>query len=495
MAEWMPGTILALYYLILGILALYGLHRLMLVWTYWRTRSNRLELPSMQDDWPRVTVQLPIFNEMYVAERLIDAVARLDYPRDRLEIQVLDDSTDETCELVANKVAELAATGIDICHLHRKNRQGFKAGALEAGCRVAKGELVAVFDADFVPPSDFLRRSVPHFQDTKVGMVQARWGHLNREYSLLTKVQAILLDGHFVVEHAARYSGGCFFNFNGTAGIWRLRTITEAGGWDHDTLTEDLDLSYRAQLSGWKFVYLPDLVVPAELPAEINAYKSQQHRWAKGSVQTGRKLLGRVLRAPLAWRTKLEAFIHLTNNAAYLLMVALSILIFPAMYLRRGEESWTLLAIDLPLFAGATISVFIFFVVSQQVDENGVSWGRCLWQMPMLMGIGIGLAVNNSRAVLTGLWQDGGVFHRTPKYNLEGQQGSWESKTYLLPKNLSFYIEAALAIYFVVCFGLAIYLKMWLSLPFLYLFLHGYTHMFLLGLSSGRRRLATAAAT
>lgn len=492
MTEWMSGTVLVLYYLILGVLALYGLHRLMLVLTYWRARRDRIELPSMTGDWPRVTVQLPIFNEMYVAERLIDAVSKLDYPRHRLEIQVLDDSTDETRELVAVRVAALVAEGFDICHLHRDERTGFKAGALAAGCQVAKGELLAVFDADFVPSTDFLRRSVPHFQDAQVGMVQARWGHLNREYSLLTRVQAILLDGHFVVEHAARHSSGCFFNFNGTAGIWRRQAITEAGGWDHDTLTEDLDLSYRAQLSGWKFVYLPDLVVPAELPAEINAYKSQQHRWAKGSVQTGRKLLGRVLRAPLAWRTKLEAFIHLTNNAAYLLMVALSILIFPAMYLRRGEEAWTLLVIDLPLFAGATISVFIFFAVGQQADGEGSSWLRCLWQMPMLMGIGIGLAVNNSRAVLTGLWQNGGVFHRTPKYNLEGQQGTWGSKKYLLPKNLSFFIEAALAIYFVGCFALAIYLKMWLSLPFLYLFLHGYTHMFLLGLSSGRRRLAPA---
>lgn len=495
MSEWMSGTILVLYYLILGMLALYGLHRLMLVWTYWRTRFKGPEAPPMEGEWPKVTVQLPIFNEMYVAERLIDAVSRLDYPRDRLEIQVLDDSIDETQALVAQKVSAMQALGIDIHHLHRDDREGFKAGALEAGCHQASGELLAVFDADFVPPADFLRRSVPHFQDSTVGMVQARWGHLNREYSLLTKVQAVLLDGHFVVEHAARHSSGCFFNFNGTAGIWRRQAITEAGGWDHDTLTEDLDLSYRSQLAGWNFVYLSDLVVPAELPAEINAYKSQQHRWAKGSVQTGRKLLGRVLRAPLSLRAKLEAFIHLTNNAAYLLMVALSALIFPAMYLRRGEEVWTLLAIDLPLFAGATISVYIFFAVSQQAEGRGVPWLKSLRQMPLLMGIGIGLAVNNSQAVLAGLWQDGGVFHRTPKYNLEGQQGSWDSKKYLLPKNLSFYIEAMLALYFVVCFSLAIYLKMWLSIPFLYLFLHGYTHMFLLGLglSSGRRRLAAAA--
>lgn len=483
----MSGTILTLYYLILGILALYGLHRLMLVVMFRRHRQMGSKPPPMQRAWPKVTVQLPIFNEMYVAERLIDSVAALDYPRECLEIQVLDDSTDETVELVAAKVEALRSEGVDIHHLHREDRQGFKAGALEAGCQQAHGELVAVFDADFVPPQDFLRRTVPHFQDSDVGMVQARWGHLNRDYSLLTRVQAILLDGHFVVEHAARHSGGCFFNFNGTAGIWRRQTIADAGGWEHDTLTEDLDLSYRAQLAGWKFVYVPDLVVPAELPAEINAYKSQQHRWAKGSVQTGRKLLHRVLRAPLPWHTKLEAFIHLTNNSAYLLMIALSALIFPAMYLRRGEDWWTLLAIDLPLFAGATISIFIFFAVSQQTALGKVPWLKCLWRMPSLMGIGIGLAVNNSQAVLAGLWQDGGVFHRTPKYNLEGSRGGWSSKKYQLPKKLSFYLEAVLAAYFIACFVLAIHFQMWLSIPFLYLFLHGYSHMFLLGLGGGKK--------
>lgn len=493
MNEWLSGSILTLYYLILGILACYGVHRLVLVFTYWRTRQSGPSIPEPPAQWPVVTVQLPIFNEMYVAERLIEAVCGLDYPRDRLEIQVLDDSTDETRELVARLVERLGREGFDIHHLHREDRSGFKAGALEAGLAVASGEILAVFDADFVPTPDFLRRSVPHFADPKVGMVQARWGHINRDYSLLTRAQAILLDGHFVVEHAARHRGGCFFNFNGTAGIWRRQAIRDAGGWEHDTLTEDLDLSYRAQLAGWDFVYLPDVVVPAELPAEINAYKSQQNRWAKGSVQTARKLLGTVLRAPISWRAKTEAFVHLTANFTYLLMVCLSMLVFPAMALRRGEEVWKLLVFDLPLFGAASVSVMLFYVVSQKA--TGVGWLRRLWQLPAVMGVGIGLAINNSRAVLSGLVHDGGVFHRTPKYNIEKKNDGWTGKKYRLAYDLTFLVETILAFYFIACFILAVYLEMWLSIPFLYLFLHGYMHMFLLGIGPLLRRPRLRAAT
>jgi len=480
MNEWMSGSILTLYYLVLGILALYGLHRMALVLTFYRTRKQAAAEPEEPAEWPVVTVQLPIFNERYVAERLVAAVCGLDYPRGRLEIQVLDDSTDDTREIVAREVARLRDAGHDVHHLHREDRVGFKAGALEAGLRVARGELVAVFDADFVPERDFLRRTVPHFADPGVGMVQARWGHLNRDYSVLTRVQAILLDGHFVVEHAARARGGMCFNFNGTAGVWRRRAIDEAGGWEHDTLTEDLDLSYRAQLKGWRFVFLSDVVAPAELPAEVNAYKSQQHRWAKGSIQTCRKLLGRVLRAPIPLRAKVEATIHLTNNAAYFLMLLLSLLNFPAMVLRRGEAEWMLLAFDLPIFFAATISVVIFFLVSQAASGRS-AWRALVW-MPPLMGLGMGLAVNNSRAVLSGLFRDGGVFRRTPKYRIEGREGDWSGKSYLQSKDLSFYIEGLLALYFVGCFAAAIHLEMWLSMPFLCLFLHGYAHIFLLGL-------------
>ena len=303
-ATWMAPALLGLYYSILGVLALYGVHRLVLVVLYARHRRRGAPRPPAPEEWPRVTVQLPLYNELYVARRLIDAVCRLDYPRDRLEIQVLDDSTDETAEIVRAEVARRRAAGFAIHHLRRAERTGFKAGALAAGLERTGGELIAVFDADFVPGPEFLKAAVPYFADPRVGMVQGRWEHLNRDYSLLTRVQALLLDGHFVIEHAARNRAGCFFNFNGTAGVWRRAAIAAAGGWRHDTLTEDLDLSYRAQLAGWRFVYLPDLSVPAELPVDVGGFKSQQYRWAKGSIQTARKLLGRVLAAPLPLRVK-----------------------------------------------------------------------------------------------------------------------------------------------------------------------------------------------
>jgi len=490
MNPWLSGTVLTLYYLVLGLLAAYGVHRLVLVVAYLRALRRVPPAPTDPTSWPMVTVQVPIFNEMYVAPRLIEAVCALSYPRDRLEIQVLDDSTDETCELVEAQVERLRAAGHKIHHLMRMNRQGYKAGALAAGQAVARGELIAIFDADFVPAPDFLRRAVPHFADSGVGMVQARWGHLNRNFSLLTRIQAILLDGHFVVEHTARERSGCFFNFNGTAGIWRRQTIDEAGGWQHDTLTEDLDLSYRAQLAGWRFRYLPDLVVPAELPVEVGAFKSQQHRWAKGSIQTGRKLLGRIMRAPLPWRTKLEAFVHMTANVSYLLMVLLSMLIFPAMVLRSDDRTWTLLAIDLPLFLGAMMSVLAFYVTSQHRNPKGLR--RAICHLPALMGLGIGLAVNNTRAVLSGLRERGGVFHRTPKYRIEGSTGEWRSKRYRRPMNLSLAFEMVLALYFAVCLSLAIYWHMWLCLPILYLFLHGYAYMVVLGLAPFVRPLRPA---
>ncbi len=485
------AVVLALYYLVLGVLSLYGVHRSYLVWLYLRHRHRRVELPPQPAEWPKVTVQLPLYNEMYVAERLIDAVCALQYPTDRLQIQVLDDSTDETRDIVAACVARHRQCGVDIEHLHRRDREGYKAGALEAGLDTASGELIAVFDADFVPTSDFLQVTVPYFQDAEIGMVQARWEHLNRESGLLTRVQAIFLDGHFLIEHTARNREGCFFNFNGTAGIWRRRAIEEAGGWQHDTLTEDLDLSYRAQLAGWRFLYLPDLAVPSELPADIRGFKSQQHRWAKGSVQTGRKLVWRVLRASLPWRVKSEALVHLTNNGAYLLMLLLSLLVFPAMYLRRGQSLDVLLWIDLPLFVAATGSVLLFYMVSQMARGDG--WARRLWQLPSLMGIGIGLSVNNSRAVVGGLFQRGGVFHRTPKYRL--QDGSSGAASGVVPKapvqyrarrNVSEWVEGLLALYLTACCVAAIYYQMWFSLPFLFLFWQGYCYMFALSLRGAR---------
>src|SRR5262252_3850953 len=312
---------LASYFFVLIILAVYGWHRYYLVYLYMRNRDKEPKAQPPLDPLPVVTIQLPLYNEMYVADRLIDAVAAIEYPRELLEIQVLDDSTDETRSISELAVRRLAAQGIDIKYYHRTDRRGFKAGALEAGPKVARGEFVAIFDADFIPTADFLTQLMPHFRDAHVGMVQARWGHINQDYSLLTKIQAILLDGHFVLEHGGRHRGGRFFNFNGTAGIWRRVAIEDAGGWQHDTLTEDLDLSYRAQLKGWQFVFVPDVIAPAEVPVEMNAFKSQQHRWAKGSIQTCRKLLPLILQSDLPVKVKVEAFFHLSANFDYVLMV------------------------------------------------------------------------------------------------------------------------------------------------------------------------------
>ena len=494
----MATTLLALYYGILGVLSLYGVHRLVLVAVYLRTRHLRTrqrrqgEPAELSGELPRVTVQLPLYNELYVARRLIDAVCRLDWPRDRLEIQVLDDSTDETVEVVAAAVAEHRAAGVAIEHLHRADRTGYKAGALAAGAARATGELFAVFDADFVPEPDFLRRVVPEFADPGVGMVQTRWEHLNRDHSLLTRVQAILLDGHFVVEHAARHFGGCFFNFNGTAGMWRRRAIEEAGGWQHDTLTEDLDLSYRAQLAGWRFVYLPEVTVPAELPVDVAGFESQQARWAQGAMQTGKKLLGRILAAPLPWKVKAEAAIHLTNTIAYPLMVALSVLLFPAMVLRRGGPLGELLAIDLPLFLAATASVLVFYAASQ--SGAGRRGWRPLLHVPALMATGIGLSASNARAVLAGLARPGGTFVRTPKHAIAaGERGAgWRRKRYRAARSRSVVLAGVLAGYLGACLVYAALDGMWSSLPFLWLFFQGYA--FLFWLSTAPEREAAGAA-
>lgn len=484
----LASGLLAVYYATLGILALFGVHRLVLLVDWWRTRESGPPLPGTPDPWPRVTVQLPLYNERFVAKRLLRAVARLEYPRSRLEIQVLDDSTDETREIVAAEIEKLAPEGLDILHLHRRDRRGYKAGALAEATEIARGELLCVFDADFVPPPDFLRRTVPHFENPEIGMVQARWGHLNREYSLLTRAQAVLLDGHFVIEHAARHRTGCFFNFNGTAGIWRRQAIEDAGGWQADTLTEDLDLSYRAQLEGWKFLYLPDLVVPSELPVDVNAFKSQQHRWARGSIQTARKLLSRLVRSPLSWRVRREGSIHLTNNLSYPLMILLSLLIFPAMVLRQGNEAWKILAFDLPLFLGATVSIAAFYGVSQiAIDRPGI---ETLKHLPAVMATGIGLAVHNTGAVLGGLLIDGGEFHRTPKHRIEGSRHQ-RLGGYRLSRDPSFYLEGLFGCYFAVCVGSAVAMGMWSSLPFLYLFFQGYSYLFFLGLASPRRAAST----
>ncbi len=407
--------ILASYFFVLLILAVYGWHRYYMVYLYMKHKDEQPVPARAFAALPVITVQLPVFNEMYVVDRLIDSVCQLDYPRDLLEIQVLDDSTDETREIAELAVRRHAAHGMDIKYLHRTDRAGYKAGALDEGLKVARGQFVAIFDADFMPKSDFLMRMVHYFTDPKVGMVQARWGHINQDYSLLTKIQSILLDAHFVLEHGSRNRGGCFFNFNGTAGMWRREAIADGGGWQHDTLTEDLDLSYRTQLRGWQFVFVQDHVAPAELPVEMNAFKSQQHRWAKGSIQTFLKLMPRILRSNQPMKVKVEAFFHLSANLNYPLMCVLSVLMAPSMIIRYNMGWYEMMLIDIPLFFAATASVANFYMVSQR-EVYPDTWTDRLKYLPFLMSIGIGLAVNNTRAVFEALFHKPSEFARTPKY-------------------------------------------------------------------------------
>jgi len=438
--------ILGLYFLTLVILAIMGCHRYVMVWLYLKHKDRKAEPRPLPAVLPRVTVQLPIFNEMYVVDRLLASVAGLRYPKDRLEIQVLDDSTDETTAIASRAVERYRAQGFDIHYLHRSDRTGFKAGALDAGLAKATGEFVLIFDADFVAPADMLEKTLGHFDEAKVGMVQARWGHINRDYSLLTEVQSIMLDGHFMVEHGARSRSGRFFNFNGTAGIWRRSVIADAGGWQHDTLTEDLDLSYRAQMRGWRFVYLPDLVAPAELPVEMNAFKTQQQRWAKGSVQVCKKLLPRVLASDLTWREKVEATFHLTANLAYPLMVLLAGLMFPAMLLRYNMGWAEMIVVDVPIFLAATASVCTFYALSQK-EQFADTWKTKLRYIPAVLGIGVGISINNALAVIEGLFGKPSEFTRTPKYGIEGSGDTWKQKAYKGKSNWVPYAELALACY------------------------------------------------
>ena len=473
---------LVLYYIVLALLAMYGTHRALMVRLYYRHRRDVPRPAGKLSILPRVTVQLPIYNEVYVVERLIEAVAALDYPRELLEIQVLDDSSDETSDVARRVVARYRERGYDIVHRTREDRAGYKAGALQAGMEAASGEFLLIFDADFVPSSEILRESLPFFSDPRVGMVQARWEHLNRDYSLLTRIQSIFLDGHFVIEHTARNRSGRFFNFNGTAGIWRRRCLQEVGGWQSDTLTEDLDVSYRAQLAGWKFVYLKDLAAPGELPVDMNAFKSQQHRWTKGSIQTARKLLSAIFRSAYPWKVKAEAFFHLTNNFSHVLVMLLALLIVPAIIIRE-RIGWRRVAIlDFPLFFGATFSFIAFYISSQR--EIGRDWKQTLRSMPLLLSLGIGLSLNNVHAVLEALVNRRTGFARTPKFGIEGGEGEWRSKKYRAPGNFSLIAEILLAVYFLGAIVFAVKEKYWVGVPFLLIFFNGFAYTASLSLAS-----------
>ena len=479
------SLLLGLYFVVLACLSLFGLHRCYLVYLYIKHRRSvagdigedvvLFEKSTRRQKVPFVTVQLPVYNEKYVVDRLVNAVANLNYPRDCFEVQVLDDSTDETQEIAQNAVDRASLRGLDIHYLHRNNREGFKAGALAEGLMKARGELIAIFDADFVPPSDFLSRVLVPFHDPRVGMVQGRWGHLNRDYSLLTRVQAMFLDAHFILEHGARNRGGLFFNFNGTAGVWRREAIDSSGGWQYDTLTEDLDLSYRAQLAGWRFVFLQDLVAPAEVPVEMTGFKIQQHRWARGSIQTGFKLLPKLLRARIPSRVKLEAFFHLTANLNHPLMLILSLIMVPALVVRNMISAPSVLLIDLPIFCAATLSIVNFYAVSQQVVRD--DWVAQMRYIPAAMAIGIGLSVNNTLAVV-GTWMGRKTtFRRTPKYGVIGQGDEWLTKGYRQVAVAQPIVEVCLGLYFTGGIVYAVSYGLLMTLPFLMLFQAGFLYI------------------
>ena len=474
------------YFIVLLVLAMYGMHRYALLYNYFVYRKNIPALPPAVANWPKVTIQLPIFNERYVIERLVDAVAQFDYPRELLDIQVLDDSTDETQQVARACVERHAAEGLPIVYIHRTNRQGFKAGALENGLHTARGEFVAIFDADFIPQPDFLRRTIPYFLDPNggagIGMVQARWTYLNSDYSLLTRVETILLDGHFVIEHGGRSRRGTFFNFNGTAGVWRRSAIDAAGGWEHDTLTEDTDLSYRAQLKGWKFLYLPDIECASELPVDMNGFKAQQARWAKGLMQTAKKILPKVFRADVPWHIKSEAFFHLTANISYPLMVLLSTMLLPAMIVRFYQGWFQMLVIDLPLFLASTCSISSFYLAAQK-ELRPKSWLTTFLYMPFVMATGIGLSVRNAQAVLEALAGKKTEFARTPKFKIEGKSGTFAAKKYTNKSGWMPYFEVALGLYFALAVLYAFRNENYATTPFLLLFVWGYLYTGFMSLS------------
>jgi cellulose synthase/poly-beta-1,6-N-acetylglucosamine synthase-like glycosyltransferase len=473
--DWFDWSLLIPYFGVLILLSCYGLHRYEMIRGYWKHHKKFTEVPPQRyKQLPRVTIQLPIYNEQYVVERLIESSSKMEYPRDLLEIQILDDSTDETHPFTAALVAQYKETGLPIEYIHRCNRHGYKAGALQNGLKTATGEIVVIFDADFIPPVDFLERVVHQFADPKVGMVQTRWAYLNRHYNVLTEVQAMLLDGHFVLEHIARSGAGLFFNFNGTAGALRRSMIDDAGGWQHDTLTEDSDLSYRAQLNGWKFVYLPSIECPSELPVETYGFQVQQSRWAKGLTQVAMKLLPRILKSDLPWRVKAEAFFHLTPNISYPMMIVVSALMLPVMIVRFYQGWLEMLLIDVPLIAASFWSISAFYVIAHRALYPK-TWKRAFLFLPALMAAGVALTIINSRAVFEALIGYQTSFARTPKYAIGGQQKvQIQSIQYRRRSGWLPYAELAVGTYFLGMIMFAISSENYLSIPFLTLFVGGY---------------------
>lgn len=489
----MEQFILGAYFFSLLVLFLFGSHGFVMLYYYFKHRALRAHPKGTFQETPHVTIQLPLFNEMYVVDRLIDAVCEIDYPKDKLEIQVLDDSTDETVRLVAQLVEDKQKAGFDIVQIHRTDRTGYKAGALREGLAEAKGEFIAIFDADFVPRKNFLRETIARFTTPNIGMVQTRWEHLNTEYSVMTRAQAIALDGHFVIEQNVRNKAGFFINFNGTGGVWRRECILDAGNWHDDTLTEDLDLSYRAQLKGWKFVFLNDVTSPAELPSEINALKSQQFRWTKGAIETAKKILPRVWKANLPLRVKFQSTIHLTNNIVFPFILLAGLLNVPLIFIKQSGLYDTYFAF-MSIFVLAFISSFLFYLYSQKDVHD--DWKKRIFLFPLFMAGSMGFAVNNSRAVLEGLFNMKSAFVRTPKFKIEQKGDSWIDKKYTVAKpKISgvVWIELFLAMYCFVGVAASFYYLEIAAIPFQLLFFLGFSLVAYLSIKHAFQRRKIAA--
>jgi cellulose synthase/poly-beta-1,6-N-acetylglucosamine synthase-like glycosyltransferase len=476
-------SFLSLIYLVAALLvAMYGANALLLAVLHLRHKAERTVQPSPPEDWPVVTVQLPVYNELYVVQRLIDAVARIDYPRDRLQVQVLDDSTDETTRLALLRINHYREEGLDIELVHRHDRTGYKAGALERGLETARGELIAIFDADFEPKPDFLRKTVPHLvQDSGLGFVQTRWGYLNPNYSPLTRAQTIALDGHFVVEHLGRNRGGMLMNFNGTAGVWRRSAIESAGGWHSDTLTEDVDLSFRAQLAGWKALYLPEVESPAELPPQMAAFKRQQARWATGAAQCLVKLAGSLWKGQpypgsepratpnLTWSERLESLLHLSVWISHPMSLLFLLLTLPMLL---GQIP---MAFNLTIFWLVALGPIFAYAVSQQYLYP--DWKRRMLYMPVLALIGMGLALSNTLAIGKGLFKNDRNFQRTPKFSVVERGDKWLGNRYALRFQWITLGELVLALYALVTVGVAVAVGNYFATPFLLLYAGGYAYM------------------
>jgi cellulose synthase/poly-beta-1,6-N-acetylglucosamine synthase-like glycosyltransferase len=468
----MQDIVIGTYFFSLTVLFLFGSSGFFMIYSYLKYRKRSHPVPEPLTEFPVVTIQLPVYNELYVVGRLIDVVCGMDYPKDRLEIQVLDDSTDETVGIVEERVAFYRECGHRIVHLRRNDRAGYKAGALRKGLETAEGEFVAIFDADFIPNRDFLRKTLPYFQNPQVGLVQTRWEHINADYSFMTRVQAMALDGHFVIEQQVRNKAGHFINFNGTAGVWRKSCIFDAGNWESDTLTEDLDLSYRAQLKGWKFIFLRDVTSPAELPSEINALKAQQHRWTKGAIETARKILPRVWKSDLPFDRKVHSTLHLTGNIVFPFILLAAILNVPLIFIKHQGGYETYFNI-MAVFVFAFLGSFLFYLYSQK--DVYADWHKRILLFPLFMAGSMGLAINNTKAVIEGILKRKSEFVRTPKYSVMMKKDRWTDKKYApLRVKPTVVLEALMTLY---CgFGVlaSIYYVELAAVPFQLLFTSGF---------------------